>query len=524
MVRTGIFSAARIAALGAAIASALLSACGSDSPTAAIAAGNSRGTLIQDPPVRVASLDVPTFTAQLNASSSGQGLVALAGAPTCGVDFYYFQYWTVGAKNEAATASGALMVPTAAGAASAATQCSGARPIVLYGHGTTVDKNYNIANIADTTNSANGESALIAAVYAAHGYIVVAPNFAGYDTSSLPYHPWLNADQNSKDMMDALAAARTALPDSLTTATTDSGQLFVTGYSAGGYAAMATLRAMVAAGKTVTASAPASGPYATEAIVDAVFLGDVNLGSTEFAPLLVRSYQEAYGNVYQAPTDIYAPQFASGVALQLPSPIPLQEIYQEGGLPETALFSSTPPVSANPAVNAVLAMPPPNPIAAAGFGNPFLITNDFRLAYVEDALASPDGAVPTAQPGVPVAASPQFPLRANLRLNDMRYGPAWAPASPTLLCGGDQDPTVFFSVNTGTMATYWAAAPQGLITVLDMNGTPASGDPFAALQLAFQQQLAATVSAQGQLAAAEGYHTSVAPFCAVAARSFFSQF
>jgi hypothetical protein len=49
-------------------------------------------------------------------------------------------------------------------------------------------------------------------MFAAEGYIVVAPNYVGYDTSTLGYHPYLNADQQSKDMIDALTAARSALP------------------------------------------------------------------------------------------------------------------------------------------------------------------------------------------------------------------------------------------------------------------------------------------------------------------------
>ena len=72
----------------------------------------------------------------------------------------------------------------------------------------------------------------------------------------------------------------------------------------------------------------------------------------------------------------------------------------------------------------------------------------------------------------------------------------------------------------------------GLITVLDVNGTPAG--PFAALQTGFQEsqaaQLAFYESAAGGLSPAaaqqlivEGYHVSVAPFCTAAARAFFSQ-
>ncbi len=285
------------------------------------------------------------------------------------------------------------MVPTGSGA-----QCSGARPIVLYAHGTNTDRSFNIADI---TNTSNTEGALIAAMFAAQGYIVVAPNYAGYDTSTLTYHPFLNADQQSKDMIDALTAARTALPHTLTTATTDGGKLFITGYSEGGHVAMATHRAMQAAGMTVTASAPMSGPYALEAFGDAVFYGQVNIGSTVFTPLLVTSYQQAYGNIYQHLTDIYEPNYAPNMANVLPSTTPLATLFSNGTLPESALFNSTPPVTGNATLDAALAVPS-NPVFAAGFGTSNLVTNDFRLAYVLDAVASPDGAVPTLTAGVPV--------------------------------------------------------------------------------------------------------------------------
>lgn len=36
-----------------------------------------------------------------------------------------------------------------------------------------------------------------AAIFAAQGYVVVAPNFPGYDGSTLGYYPFLNADQNA---------------------------------------------------------------------------------------------------------------------------------------------------------------------------------------------------------------------------------------------------------------------------------------------------------------------------------------
>ncbi len=118
-----------------------------------------------------------------------------------------------------------------------------------------------------------------------------------------------------------------------------------------------------------------------------------------------------------------------------------------------------------------LPLSPQTPIFDLGFGNPYLINNDFRVAYAEDAASNPDGAVPTPTPGVPLAkVKPTFGLRQDFYVNDLRT--AWSPNSPTLLCGGDQDPTVYFSVNTETMAAYWSALPAGAVTVLDVNATP----------------------------------------------------
>jgi acetyl esterase/lipase len=528
-------------ALGIALAAALLTACGSSSQTSAVATSTAHGTLAQNPPPRITSASPAAFAAQLSGSSTGALLLQIGGNLTCGVDFYYLTFWTVGGAGEITKSSGALMVPTGAAPA-----CSGPRPIVLYAHATETDKAFNIA---DVTNPSNNEGPVVAAMFAAQGYIVVAPNYAGYDISTLGYHPYLNATQQSGEMIDSLAAARAALPNTFTPATSDNGQLFVMGYSAGGHVAMATLRAMQAAGTAVTAAAGMSGPYALEAFSDAGIFGSVNLGATVFTPLLTTSYQHEYGNIYTATTDIYSATYASEIDTLLPSTTPIDTLFATGLLPETAVFDSTTPVltaaetgnaTLAAELTAALAVPsnpanPDTPLFDKGFGSPYLVNNSFRVSYALDAAANPDGAVPTPQPGVPLAAVPPTqPFRLALYKNDMRYG-GWAPKVPTLLCGGDKDPTVFFSPNTGTMEAYWGAlVAAGLITVLDVNATPAG--PSQAVQEGFQEFQAAELAlyesaAGGSLspaAAAEQvvqeYHASVEPFCQVAARSFFSHF
>jgi hypothetical protein len=529
--------------LSAAVTAAALCSCGSSSQTSAVATSTAHGTLAQNPPFRIASLDAAAFQAQLSATTSGAQLLEITGNPACGVDFYHVEFWTLGGAGETTESSGALMVPTGAAPA-----CSGPRPVVLYAHGTNP---YKALDIADLTVASNTEGVLIAAMFAAQGYIVVAPNYAGYDISMLGYHPFLNAAQQSGEMIDILTAARTALPNTLSSATSDNGKLFLTGYSEGGHVAMATQRALEASHATVTGAAPMSGPYALEAFGDAIFLGDVDLGSTEFSPLLTTSYQKAYGNIYSAPSDVYSASYSSGIETLLPSDTAIDTIFSTGLLPETALFDSTTPVvsiAGNAALSAeltaLLSVPgsanyplPPTaqtPLFALGFGSPYLINNSYRVSYALDAASNPDGAVPTPSAGVPLAAAvPVQTLRQAFYKNDLRNG-AWAPNSPTLLCGGDADPTVYFSVNTETMAAFWSPLVQaGLITVLDVNATPAG--PFATVQAAFQASQAATLAyyqtpaggglplAAAEQAIVEGYHTSVAPFCTAAARAFFGQ-
>ena len=529
--------------LSAAIAAAVLTACGSDSTTSMVATSTTHGTLVENPPFRIASVNAASLAAQLSANTTGAQLLQITGAPTCGVDFYYIKFWTVGAAGETTESSGALMVPTGA-----APTCSGPRPIVLYAHGTWTDKNGNIADITNTANPSptNNESPIVAAMFAAQGYIVVAPNYAGYDISTLGYHPYLDAAQQSGEMIDALSAARTALPNTLSAATSDSGKLFITGYSEGGHVAMATQRAMEAAGQAVTAAAPMSGPYALEALGDAIFFGSVDLGSTAFSPLVTTSYQHAYGNIYSATTDVYSSTYATGIATLLPSATPLDTLFANGALPQTALFDSTTPTVTIPGnatlsaeLTAALAVPsnpanPDTPLFDLGFGSPYLINNSYRVSYALDAASNPDGAVPTPAAGVPLAAvAPTQTLRLAFYKNDMRNGD-WAPNSPTLLCGGDQDPEVFFSVNTETMAAFWSTLPADLITVLDVNATPSG--PFAPIQTAFQEAGAAQLAfylspaggsltlAQAQALLVESYHSAVEPFCALGARTFFSQF
>jgi hypothetical protein len=476
-----------------------------------------RGDLLENPPPQVGSFAPSDLVTLAGQNDVGKAVLDLVASPKCSVVVHQLKYQSVGATGEAASASGAMMVPGGTDPA-----CQGARPIVLYGHGTSTDRAFNIASLTAT----NPEGIAIALEFASQGYIVVAPNYAGYDSSSLTYHPFLNADQQSKDMIDALKAARSALPLSTAATVTDNGKLFITGYSQGGFVAMATHRAMQAAGTVVTAAAPMSGPYALSAFGDAIFEGQVSISAPVNLTLLVSSYQAAYGNLFTNTTDVFEAKYATGIESLLPSTTGLTDLEAQGKITPDVVFSSTPPDPTFAPITPATLPPELASVFAKGFGADNLITNAYRLGYLQDAQTAPDGAFPTKTDGLP-PANPTQPLRVALKTNDLRN---WAPTAPVLLCAGSQDPTVFY-LNTQAMQDYWAAtAPTAPVTVVNMDSAPVTNDPYADLKTGFQTAkdllragaVAGGATDGGDEAVFDAYHAGLLPpFCFGAAKSFF---
>ena len=409
-------------------------------------------TLVQ-PVSRFNAAEIDNQLLLAEKASLGATLTAPA---TCGVTVEKISYPTQGSAGEATNATAALMLPNGDAA-----DCQGSRPVLLYAHGTDIEKSYDLTQVGNNDNPAAANATLIAANYAAQGYIVIAPNYAGYDSSALDYHPYLDAKQQSAEMVHALDSARLlmnqqhAANNSNYTKIKDSGKLFISGYSQGGHVAMATARLLQQAGKPVTAIAPASGPYALAAFSDAMFAGKVGGGATAFTPLLATAMQRSYGGIYQNPTDAFTANYAN---TKLPNMLSFSELIMAGKLPQTALFQATQ--------------------TEQGFGfadKDYLIQSSFRAAYLADAQARPDGLFIANGNGMP-ANDPQFNIRKALKVNDLR---GYVPTMPTLLCGGNQDPTVFYDLNTGSMmallqganASITNPAAQLNVTILDVDAT-----------------------------------------------------
>jgi hypothetical protein len=453
-----------------AVVGAMLTACGGgDDPPP------DRGTIV------TAQLGGQATTAQIDQGTTASGLMPLSGAAACNVDIRYVLYITRDPAGQPATASAAVFVPNGGAA-----QCSGERPVVLYAHGTTTTRSFNLADVSRNTttgafnNAAGSEGSLLLAMYAAQGFIVVAPNYLGYDRSSLTYTPYLNAEASATDMVDGLRAAKAHLLAA--SPTKPSSKLFVTGYSQGGHVAMATQRALerdYTAEFTVTGGFDMSGPYNLVQFNDLVTSGSVNAGATLFGPLLITGYQRAYGNIYAQTSDVFQQPYAATIEGLLPTDTPLQTLMQEGKLPADATFTL---------------------LFGSRNGVPGLLTDAFRAAYptsnfrkalVTNTLAGMDGNTPIS----------------------------WKPAHPLALCGGAADPSVFWAVNAPIAQQVFAA--QGVQVPafnLEDRSTLPSGVTGDQIFGGFQQAKAAS----GANATAQYHGTLVPPFCNALARGFFA--
>ena len=357
----------KIFALGSvAAATALLTACGgSDDPAP------TRGVLI-DAPVTVTTLSA----AQIDAGTAQSGLQALSGAAQCDVKVVALNYRTPGVKGEDSNASAVMLVPAGNAA------CTAASALVAYAKGTDVQKPRTLANPAD------GETFLLAAMYAAQGYTVVATDYLGYAKSTYTYHPYLHADSEASTVIDSIRAARNA---AAAVGATLSGKVMLTGYSQGGHSSMAAHRAAERdnAGEiNIVAGAHLAGPYNLSGSLQVTA---PIAGYQFFIPFLITSWQKVYGNLYTTATAVFKLPYADTIEALLPNPtLDYTTLVTQGKLP--------------------------------GGGTP---------AQARDALMQPAflADLTSTTSGIYLAA----------KKNDLL---GWNPKARTLLCGGAGDPTV----------------------------------------------------------------------------------
>lgn len=194
---------------------------------------------------------------------------------------YEIIYRTLDTQNRLIEASGLLTIPDKG--------IGETSPLLSYQHGTAfLDSDV-------PSRSSSSQSAIMN--LAATGFIVSAPDYLGYARSGSIIHPYLHGESLANASLDMLRASRTMLKN-LTVQHNE--QLFLVGYSEGGYATLALQRAIQQFNESsdvaefkVTASSAGGGPYDLSNTATLLANREIN-DKPAYMSFLLKAYNDIY--------------------------------------------------------------------------------------------------------------------------------------------------------------------------------------------------------------------------------------
>lgn len=194
------------------------------------------------------------------------------------VRFYKLLYETVDSFGLAITASGALYLPQGP---------TNPLPLLSDQHGTTIVKNY-----VPSGGDYFGENAL-GLLFATSGYVSLLPDYQGLGDSP-GFQAYLHARSGAMAVVDMLRAARHFCASNSVNLNS---QLFLVGYSQGGHVTMAAHREIETYHSdefTITAAAPAAGPYDLSGVTLNYVLTNRAYPERALVPLAIASFLPIY--------------------------------------------------------------------------------------------------------------------------------------------------------------------------------------------------------------------------------------
>jgi hypothetical protein len=212
-----------------------------------------------------------------------------------GVDAYKLVYETQDYDSTTKIASALLAVPNGV-------DCE--FTLLNYSHGTTSVKE-------DVPSRLNGEG-LVGLVAASNGYVMCLPDYLGMGDSPWP-HYYLHAYTQAMANINLLRATREVCAD-LNVQLND--QLFLSGYSQGGFSTMAThkyIQTYFANEFNITKSFPGAGSYDMSGAMVDLMISDVDYPSPGYLPFLLFTWNPIY-NLFNSPSDYFRAPYDTTLA------------------------------------------------------------------------------------------------------------------------------------------------------------------------------------------------------------------
>jgi len=201
-----------------------------------------------------------------------------------GYKAYKISYTTTDEEGNSVKVSGLMVVPT--GVPDAIKQIGFST--VSDDHGTIFANSEAPTVMAVNTSAPAGSSVILTSLFA---FVTLQPDYIGFGDSSEHYHPFVLKNSLADTTVDFINAAKKFAQENNIHL---NGQLFLTGYSEGGFAAMAALQKIELEGALkVAMAAPMAGPYIMDGLAQQV-LSQPKLSIPSFMANIGYAYAKAY--------------------------------------------------------------------------------------------------------------------------------------------------------------------------------------------------------------------------------------
>ncbi|MEA3383881.1 MAG: lipase family protein [Campylobacterota bacterium] len=202
------------------------------------------------------------------------------------------KYNTNGQNDEKITASGLLVIPTASDAYNAYRVSQGEDPfsisMICDNHGTIFTDAEAPSNVEVSNGMPDHSLAVSMTGYA--GFAAILPDYIGYGDSNSTRKPYMMQKSAANDSIDMIKASMKYMNDN---GIPYNGQLFLSGYSQGGYNTLALAKEIeksYANDFTLKGVAPMAAPSMLKTFGDAVLQTDANMSVPAFMAFIADSY------------------------------------------------------------------------------------------------------------------------------------------------------------------------------------------------------------------------------------------
>lgn len=218
-------------------------------------------------------------------------------------------YQSTGADGQVHTMTGLLILPKSIFGVKPSV------PILLYQHGTEPFRPYSPSQfLAHLDRPADYPEVMVAAAIASTGYAVAMADYEGMGDNNST-QPYVHGTTLAQQVVGMLRASRDIIGGTAGSSSSPcswNSQLFLIGYSEGGYVTMTATRELQlyhASEFTVTASAPLSGPHDLSGVMRGVMLSNSTSKAPYFLPFLLTGYNYASRGTLFSPASVLTPPY-----------------------------------------------------------------------------------------------------------------------------------------------------------------------------------------------------------------------